>query len=130
MANSSAKVSAFTQRVREINAATLQDSYVKTIKETAIQHLFVTSPGQFQDLSENSMILHRCADNSTINIKTTRKNGSNILLLHLLLNAPNSALAFKQVPRVCRGCAGTLSPQHSASYGLSMDIHTISWMTI
>ena len=68
MANSSAKVSAFTQRVREINAATLQDSYVKTIKETAIQHLFVTSPAQFQDLSENSMILHRCADNSTANV--------------------------------------------------------------
>ena len=29
---------------------------------------FVTHPTQFQDLYENSMILHRCADNSTANV--------------------------------------------------------------
>ena len=65
--NSTANVSAFTQGVRQINAAALQDSYIKT-KKTEIQYFFVTPPTKFQDLYDNSMILHKCADNSTANV--------------------------------------------------------------
>ena len=54
------------------------DIIFKYDKKTENQHLFVTSPTQFQDLYEHSMFLRRCATNSAAKTSAFTQGGREI----------------------------------------------------